>query len=400
MSLLRRWFDPIRSSWFYQKPSRQAVLPTENGLSIYLRLDDVYSYLAVQQLSQLDEILSDELKPLKIIISHTASEPPNSMTHEEWQHYCLNDAKILANQHRFAFDEFPEIPSQEALKQAAVILKRTPLQGQNFFHLLEDIFHMLWQQQYGKLRTLHAMAVKHQMPQHFPERIFTDEPVQAAYFEFGGRKYHAVDDLLRLTRRLKQQKLLTGIPIFLIIALEDPMSWLLLAYIKEELADYYDIQLKVYPLSYRGRDWFDWSLATRVSKRTEVAFTPFCRPTEESTLEMAKLFYSVPENQQLDAIFTILQAVWTKGKDPSFQKHFQQLQQQLGIEHLTEQDVPSVLEQNDALCKNKHQPDLPVLELRIDGQSYVFNSLYRVWMIESIFSNVLEEKYKTASTSN
>ncbi len=220
MSLLRRWFDPIRSSWFYQKPSRQAVLPTENGLSIYLRLDDVYSYLAVQQLSQLDEILSDELKPLKIIISHTSSEPPNSMTQEEWQHYCLNDAKILANQHRFAFDEFPEIPSQEALKQAAVILKRTPLQGQNFFHLLEDIFHMLWQQQYGKLRTLHAMAVKHQMPQHFPERIFTDEPVQAAYFEFGGRKYHAVDDLLRLTRRLKQQKLLTGIPIFLINHIE------------------------------------------------------------------------------------------------------------------------------------------------------------------------------------
>ena len=67
MSLLRRWFDPIRSSWFYQKPSRQAVLPTENGLSIYLRLDDVYSYLAVQQLSQLDEILSDELKPLKLL---------------------------------------------------------------------------------------------------------------------------------------------------------------------------------------------------------------------------------------------------------------------------------------------------------------------------------------------
>ena len=50
MSLLRRWFDPIRSRWFYQKPSRQAVLPTEQGLSIYLRLDDVYSFLAVQHL--------------------------------------------------------------------------------------------------------------------------------------------------------------------------------------------------------------------------------------------------------------------------------------------------------------------------------------------------------------
>ena len=48
MSLLRRWFDPIRSSWFYQKPVRQTVLSIEDGLSIHLRLDDVYSYLAVQ----------------------------------------------------------------------------------------------------------------------------------------------------------------------------------------------------------------------------------------------------------------------------------------------------------------------------------------------------------------
>ena len=53
MSLLRRWFDPIRSSWFYRKPARQAVLPTDKGLSIHLRLDDVYSYLAAQQLPQL-----------------------------------------------------------------------------------------------------------------------------------------------------------------------------------------------------------------------------------------------------------------------------------------------------------------------------------------------------------
>ena len=68
MSLLRRWFDPIRSSWFYQKPTRQTVLSIEDGLSIHLRLDDVYSYLAVQQLPQLEEILSPALKPLKVII--------------------------------------------------------------------------------------------------------------------------------------------------------------------------------------------------------------------------------------------------------------------------------------------------------------------------------------------
>lgn len=425
MSLLRRWFDPIRSRWFFQKPTRQEVLPTEQGLSIYLRLDDVYSYLAVQQLPQLEEILTDDLKPLKVVISDTAAEPPNGMTKTEWHTYCLNDAKILATQHRFSYDEEkPEQPTQEALKQAETILKNTPLTGQNFLYLLEDVFHMLWQQQYGKLRTLFVMASQHQKPQETLERVFDHTPVLASYFEFGGRKYHAVDDLLRLTRRLKQQKLLTDNPIFLInhiewrehlmsdaeelaeiqamhpeldlyIALEDPISWLLLAYIKEELADYYNIQMNLYPLSYRSRDHFDWSLATRLSKRAEVEFTPFCRPTADSILEMAHLFYSVPEDEQVDAMYEILKAVWTKGKDFSFKSHFQQMQQLLSIEQLTDVNVAELLARNDALCDQKHQPDFPVLELRINGKHYVFNSLYRVWMIESIFSNVLEQLYKS-----
>lgn len=427
MSLLRRWFDPIRSSWFYQKPSRQEVLSTEKGLSIYLRLDDVYSYLAVQTLAQLDEILSDELKPLKIVISSYAPEPPNGMSTAEWQSYCYNDAKILAKQHRFGFDEFPETPKQEALEQATVILKNTPLRGQNFLYLLEDVFHMLWQQQYGKLKTLYQMASQHHTPQDIPERVFNQMPVLVSYYEFGERQYHAVDDLLRLTRRLKQQHLLTGNPIFLInhiewrehlindaealteiqslhpeldlfIALEDPISWLLLAYIKEELADYYNIQLNLYPIGYHRRDFFDWSLATRLSKRTEVAFTPFCRPTQEAALNMAHLFYSVPQEQQLEGMYEILKAVWTKGKDFSFKAHLQQMQQALGIEQLAEVDVVSLLQQNDALCTAKHQPGFPVLELRIDGQSYVFNSLYRIWMVESIFSNVLEDRYKQQET--
>ena len=424
MSLLRRWFDPIRSSWFYQRPIRQEVLSTEQGLSVYLRLDDVYSYLAVQQLPQLEEILSEELKPLKVIISNTSAEPPNGMTLEEWRNYSLEDAKILAHQHRFSYDnEKPEQPRQEALEQAEIILRNTPLTGQKFLYLLEDVFHMLWQQQYGKLRTLYSMASQHQKPQNFPERIFNQAPILESFFEFGGRQYHAVDDLLRLARRLKQQKLLIDNPIFLInhiewrehlmsdaeelaeiqamhpeldlyIALEDPISWLLLAYIKEELANYYNIQLNVFPLSYHGRDFFDWSLATRLSKRAEVKFTPFCRPTAESTLNMAQLYYSVPEEQRVDAIYDILEAVWTKGRDVSFKAHFQEIQRDLGIENLTDVDVDALLKNNDQQCAEKHQPDFPVLELRIEGKRYVFNSLYRVWMIESIFSNVLEQKYK------
>ncbi|WP_374254745.1 hypothetical protein [Acinetobacter brisouii] len=424
MSVFRRWFDPIRSRWFYQKPSRQEVLPTDKGLSIYLRLDDVYSYLAVQQLPQLHEILSEELKPLKVMISSQAAEPPNNMTAQEWQQYCLNDAKILARQHRFGYDEQPELPTAEAIQQAEVILRNTPLREEQFLYLLEDVFHMLWQQQYGKLKTLYAMASQQHQPQNFPERRFIETPVAASYFEFADRKYHAVDDLLRLTRRLKQQKLLTDNPIFLInhiewrehimsdaeelaeihamhpeldlyIALEDPISWLLLAYIKEELANYYNIQLWVYPLSYHGRDFFDWSLATRLSKRADVAFTPFCRPTQDAVLNIARLFYSIEDDEQrVDVMYDILKAVWSKGRDLSFAPHVHALQQSLQIEKLTEVDVSELLQQNDQQCYAKHQPDFPVLELRIAGQSYVFNSLYRVWMIESIFSHVLEQQYK------
>lgn len=429
MSLLRRWFDPIRSSWFYQKPIRQEVLSIDQGLTIYLRLDDVYSYLAVQQLPQLEEILIEELKPLKVIISDKAAEPPNNMSAMEWQNYCLNDAKILSKQHRFSFHEAPEQPTEEALKQAEVILKNTPLRGQDFLYLLEDVFHMLWQKQYGKLRTLYAMASQHHKVQNFEERIFNNDEVLTSYFQFADRKYHAVDDLLRLTRRLKRQNLLTDNPIFLInhiewrehlisdaeelneiqgldpeldlyIALEDPISWLLLAYIKEELANYYNIQLKIYPLSYQGRDQFDWSLATRLSKRTEVAFTPFCRPTETSTINMAKLFYSVPEEQQIDAIYHILKAVWTEGKDLSYTSHLNELMHDLDIKELTDLDVRSKLQESDIHCEMKSQPNFPVLDLRIDEQSYVFNSLYRVWMIESIFSNVLEHRYKSESNTD
>ncbi len=429
MSLLRRWFDPIRSSWFYQKPIRQEVLSIDQGLTIHLRLDDVYSYLAVQQLPQLEEILIEELKPLKVIISDKAAEPPNNMSAMEWQNYCLNDAKILSKQHRFSFHEAPEQPTEEALKQAEVILKNTPLRGQDFLYLLEDVFHMLWQKQYGKLRTLYAMASQHHKAKNFEERIFNNDEVLTSYFQFADRKYHAVDDLLRLTRRLKRQNLLTGNPIFLInhiewrehlisdaeelneiqgldpeldlyIALEDPISWLLLAYIKEELANYYNIQLKIYPLSYQGRDQFDWSLATRLSKRTEVAFTPFCRPTETSTINMAKLFYSVPEEQQIDAIYHILKAVWTEGKDLSYASHLNELMHDLDIKELTDLDVRSKLQENDIHCEMKSQPNFPVLDLRVDEQSYVFNSLYRVWMIESIFSNVLEHRYKSESNTD
>ena len=128
-------------------------------------------------------------------------------------------------------------------------------------------------------------------------------------------------------------------------------------------------------------------------------FTPFCRPTEAATFAMAQLFYSVPAEQQIEAMYAILRQVWTKGKDLSFKAHFDQMCRELNIQQRATEDVGLRLQKNDMYCEMKSQPSLPVLELRIAGQSYVFNSLYRVWMIESIFSNVLQELYKSENES-
>lgn len=420
MSVYRRFLDPIKSRWHLKKLKQSQISITP--LSIYLRLDDVYSYLAIQFLDEIEQILVSDIKPLNIIISQNAVTPPNAMSQQDWQDYCLQDAKILADQHGFSFNNTPKVPTQEALDKAYFILQRTPLEGKEFLYLLEDIFHMLWQQQEGKLDVLYQL---HQTLIATDSSAFqkSTQPILTAYFTFAHREYHAIDGLLRLTRRLRQAKLLTVPPIFLInhiewgehliqgveeiadiqalqpeldlyIAFEDPMSWLILAYIKGQLLDYYNIKLKIYPLEFQGKDAFDWDVAYRLSYRTKVDFSPFCRPTETATLQMAKLFYSVPEEQQVSALYYMLQAVWTQAKDFSYPKHWKQMQEMLNIQQLQPQNIYQRLQQNTQQCQALKQPNLPVLKLRIAGDEYVFNSLYRIWLIESIFSTVLEKQYK------
>jgi hypothetical protein len=63
MSLTRRWLDPIRSRWFINRPLKRSRLSPRSRLVVYLRLDDAYSYLAVQILHQLDDILIAQISP-------------------------------------------------------------------------------------------------------------------------------------------------------------------------------------------------------------------------------------------------------------------------------------------------------------------------------------------------
>lgn len=424
MSIIRRYFDPIRSRWYAQRSVQQTSVQA-TALHIYLRLDDVYSYLAVQLLAQFDEILVDSIKPLQIFIAKETEPPPNTLSQAEWQNYCLQDAKILALQHGFNYGDVPELPSQTAIEQAYCILEHSHLTGQDFLYLLEDVYHILWQQQHHKLNTLYLQAKQRQKPQQMAFH-YSEKPILHAYFDFAQRHYHAVDGILRLTRRLRQLKLFTAPPIFLInhiewrehliqgvteiadiqalqpkldlyLALEDPMSWLILAYIKTQFLDYYNIQLNIYPIEYQAKDEFDWHIPYRLAQRMGVDFSPFCRPTATACMEMAKLFYHVEEEKQVSALYYILQAVWTEGKDFSYAKHFNQMKEQLNIKNLKTQDIYHILQKNTAECFAKKQPNLPVFVLHIDNQEYVFNSVYRLWFIESIFSRTLEQHYRVNS---
>ena len=447
MSLTRRWLDPIRSSWFFNRPFRQRHLSSRDGITIYLRFDDAYSYLLVQLLPQLAELLTTKLKPLHIVLCSQASPPPNGLSQQAWQHYMLADVHALAVHHRFVFDtnntnanthNNDHIPNADLIQQAQDILKLSPLRGLDYLHLLQDLFHMLWQNQQGKLNTLHYMATRRQSRLTSADKShgdpedrgsvairFVDEPIHTAFLLFGGRQYRAIDDFLRLTRRLKKQKLLSGEPIFLInhiewgehlvnepellseiqalhasldiyLVLEDPISWLILAYIKRELVDYYNVSLRVHPLPYQGRDHFDWGLIARLARRTEVEITPFCRPTSSGVINMARLLCRVDSEERSDALLSMLHQVWCKGRDADFAPHVETFNRIIAAQHSLSDNMPTQydaehwLTANQALCDAYQQPDLPLMVLQIGQQQHVFNGLYRVWRIESLLAESLE----------
>lgn len=425
MSLLRRWFDPVRSRWFFSRRYKQRHLSIDDGVSFHLRFDDAYSYLAVQQLVQLQDLLVEPLQPIKIIMSDQIGVPPHEMSVDQWLSYASHDAAVLAKQHGFTFDPDAPQPSADLIDQACNILQSSPLTGHDYLHLLVDVFHMLWQNQRGKLKTLNQMATLRIFEEGKPNVahpvLFSSEPVSSAYIRFGGKRYRAIDDFLRFTRRLKRQGLLTAEPIFMInhiewgehltrdpeslaeiqsqhaeldvfLALEDPISWLILEYIKRELVDFYNIQLTVYPLPYQGRDLFDWGLINRLSKRAEVPMAPFCRPSLPATQLMASVLQACDAEHRTELLLDLLQQCWCEGMDPEYLPHWQrmlahypQLAGQLHRPEAAAQWLQENQQRNDAY----HQPDIPVFVLRVDGQTHVFNSLYRVWQIESLLSGAL-----------
>ncbi len=427
MSLTRRWFDPLRSRWLLQRPVRQPRV-SDHGratLTVVIRLDDVYSYLLVQIIAQLENLLIPRARPLRIVLSNVPADPPNGLTVDQWRRYTYHDAAVLAQQHRFVFVENAQAPDPELIQQGLDILRLTPLQGADFLHLLQNVFHMVWQRQSGKLALLHQMALRRmgsdQQPHNVPVSSalkITDTPLDEAYIAFAGRRYLAIDDFLRLTRRLKQQELLIGEPVFLINhvewrehlvsdpvlladiqamqpvlkvygALEDPFTYLLLRYLQQEMVGYYNVKLKFFPLPFQGRDHFDWRLAMRLAKRVGVPFSPFCRPDEAGVMAMAKTLSSLKHEARLNRTLELLDGVWSKGLDMTFDPHFRQILPDVALSDQASTQV--WLDRNQRGAELLGVPDLPAFVLRVGGRRHVFCSLYRVWQVETLLSAALED---------
>lgn len=427
MSLTRRWFDPLRSRWLLQRPLRQPRV-SDNGratLTVVIRLDDVYSYLLVQIIAQLENLLIPRARPLRIVLSTVASDPPNDLSVEQWRRYTYHDAAVLAQQHRFVFVENAEAPDAKLIQQGLDILRLTPMQGSEFLHLLQNVFHMVWQRQSGKLALLHQMALSRPGALDQPVTTpvspalkLTEAPLDEAYIAYAGRRYVAIDDFLRLTRRLKQQELLIGEPVFLINhiewkehlvsdpvlladiqamqpvlkvygALEDPFTYLLLRYLQQEMVGYYNVKLKFFPLPFQGRDHFDWRLAQRLGKRVGVPFSPFCRPDEAGVMAMAKTLSGLKHEPRLNRALALLEGVWTKGLDMEFDPHFKQILPDVALNDQASTQV--WLDRNQRGADALGVPDLPAFVLRVGGRRHVFCSLYRVWQVETLLSAALED---------
>ncbi len=440
MSLARRWLDPIRSSWQLEQRVRINGPRTfrRGPLTVYLRLDDAYSYIAVQILMQLSDLVIEQYQQIKVVIcTQPPADYPNDLSAAQWLRYSLRDVGVLAEQHRFIFQPNSHPPDAALMLKGLDVLRLSPLIGRDYLHLLQNVFHMLWQRQSGKLDTLYQMA-QHRLQQQaklsleqqqvvsvLSDGRIRDQPLLAADIEFDHKHYRAIDDLLRLTRHLKRAGMLTSEPVLLInhvewqehlvsdpfsladiqalqadlhvyIALEDPMSWLILSYLYNDMIDYYNVRLHVHPIAYRQRDRFDWAQAARLSRRVDVDFGPFCRPDEKATQVMAQILYATPPEQRLAQALALFKGVWTEGLDPSVPRH---LRRMLGDEWMAQQ-WPEVRESQDQtmvwLAENEQAlqrlalPDLPAMALTIDEQTHAFCGLYRVWQIETLLTDSLE----------
>lgn len=412
---LRRWSDPIRSRWLHRRASRLKTIPinTPTHLEIQVRLDDPYSYLFVQMLGPFAELLDARFQPLPITICEQLPlQWPGELNQESWDQYAWRDTTGLARQHRF----IP--PAQVTVNSTLMHTARQTLQaaaerGELTLQLLEDIFHMLWQSQHNKLNTVCQLMQARPYDveaQNEVKLAWSSKALTWATISYLGREYRAIDDFLRLTRRLRREKWLSGEPIFLLNhvewgehlvadpqtlhdiqalrpkltffgALEDPFTYLLLGYLQRHMVGHYNLELDFQPLPYQGREYFNWTLAWRVAQRAGVAFAPFCRPDPTAVTLLAQAIHAVPEATRIEEALTWLEAIWSQGVD--IRREGQR--QKLGwpVAACSEAEIEDWLMHNQQQAKAFGLPEQPIMRLQYDDVNETFGGIYRIWQIEA-----------------
>lgn len=415
----------------YQKDTTEGTLlqADNNAFCVYLRWDDPYSYLLVQQIADICEDFPKAFQDCQVLLS-SKSVSHYSLSSDAWQAYALTDAQALAKQHRFDMPQ--QLPNVASCAKASQIFGHQQPLNEHSLHLLLQLFHMVWFGQQAKLNTLLAIHLrKSANKSHRPSAQTSSKEILVGYMTYKGNVFEGLDGLRYLLTVLKadnklpeeaaffidhidwQDDLLINDPelvreihelkpqLELFVALEDPRSWFALDYLMQEIASHYHIKLKLRLLPYQGLDDFDWKNRVMMARRMGVNFAPFSRPTEPYVLQNAQKLYHYKKSTRNIAAHELFSAIWTQAKptlpadklEAAVKKETKARQRKCHMAtDVTAENVTAKLEKNQRIYDSLNQPTLPSMRLTLDGQTHVWSGLKRIWRLQTLLADHIEDE--------
>lgn len=439
---LRHVSDPLRSRWLKRQASLDNLLSQgyrndaavhtpvhaeDSALRLYLRWDDPYSYLLVQQIADIAEDFPNTFQNSQVtLVTEPASHP--SLSKDAWQRYALSDAHALAKQHRFDMSE--QVPSLASCAKASQIFGRQQYLAKQTLHLLLQLFHMLWFNQQAKLNTLLAIHLRKSVSAGKTSPAAPNNAILVGYLTYRGHVYEGLDGLRYLVTELKSDQKLSDEAAFFIdhidwqddllvndpelvreiheskpvlelfIALEDPRSWLILDYLMQEMASHYHIKLKLRLLPYQGLDHFDWHDMAVTAQHMGVDFAPFKRPTEQQVKHHADMLYHYKKSTRNIATRALLKSVWTHANPRISPESLDQVVQNIvhteqRKRHVTDEvtgaDVQAKLAKNQRIYDTLVQPTLPAMRMTVGSETHIWSGLERSWRIQTVLADQIED---------
>jgi 2-hydroxychromene-2-carboxylate isomerase len=190
--LLSRWYrSPARdklNSWRYKSLSKYPQKPIP--VTVYLALNDPYSYLLVQVLPQW---LKNHPVKLSIKLISEALVPDKHFS-KQWHQWALHDAQLLAQE--IQLKTFTQLPSIQAIISGQQLWQLQPKTLDN----IVDIFHQVWQPTIKEYFPISTPVINHLL--HNQQQLLRQGFYLPASINCLGRWYWGIDRLPLLVKQL------------------------------------------------------------------------------------------------------------------------------------------------------------------------------------------------------